>query len=158
MKKIIALALSVMLVMSLSVTAFAAEVNQDSNPKTSNTTITTSIAPTYTVTIPADTNIVFNATSTDFGKVELTTAQLDPNYVVKVSAEAGELKNKADETKTIPYTLNVKDGAVFTSAEYDDDGESTALTLDITQDNWNKAYAGQYEGVITFTVEYKAAN
>ncbi len=157
MKKLLAVALAVVLVMSLSVTAFAAEVNQNSTPNTSDTTITASIAPTYTVTIPADTGIVFQATSTDFGKIELTAAQLDPNYVVKVSASAGELKNQADNTKTIPYTLNVKGGAAFTSAEYDADGESTALTLNITQNDWDNAYAGQYKGVITFTVEYKAA-
>ena len=50
-----------MLVMSLSATAFAV------NTTGGKADITTSIAPTYTVTIPADVNVQFNATETAFG-------------------------------------------------------------------------------------------
>ncbi len=115
------------------------------------------------MTIPANTEIAFNTKSTDFGKIELTAAQLNPGYAVKVSADAGKLENDADKSKTIPYALNVKtaeEGTVtaFTSAEYLNAGENTPLTIDITQDDWNKAFAGTYTGVVTFKVEYIKQN
>lgn len=157
MRKIIAFVLTACLISSMSLPAFAADINQGSNPKTVEATLTTTVAPTYTVTIPANINITFNVTSTDFGKIELTKAQLDPGHVVRVSAQTAVLKNTADETKTIPYALNTNGGA-FAAAEYTAAGQSTALTLDITQDDWNKAYAGQYKGTVTFTVEYISQN
>lgn len=159
MKKIIATICALALTLGLSTTAFAAEVNESSPEKNTDVTLTVSIAPTYTVTIPADTKIEFNKESTDFGKIELTAAQIDPGYVVKVSAEAGELKNAADESKTIPYALNATaaegtEKSAFTSAEYLTAGDHTPLTIDITKDDWNKAFAGSYTGVVTFKVEY----
>ena len=61
MKKVFAVILTVALLMSISVTAFAA------NTTGGEADITTSIDPTYTVTIPADVNVQFNATETAFG-------------------------------------------------------------------------------------------
>lgn len=72
MKKLTVLALVLILAISLSVTAFAAEDAR-------NTTITTSIAPAYTVTIPANTNVTFNTLSTPFGAIKLETDQPNPN-------------------------------------------------------------------------------
>lgn len=154
MKKWIALFLTLALTLSLPVTAFAAEINQDSDPKTADATVTTSIEPTYTVTIPGNVQVEFNATSTNFGTIKLAAAQIAPGYAVKVELDAsGELKNQADETKTIAYAVNSADGA-FESAEYQDEGDSTALTIDITQAAWDAAYAGNYSDTVTFTVSY----
>lgn len=151
-KKMLSLVLSLALTLSMSTIAFA-DVDQDSDPATGTTKISTSITPTYTVIIPADTTIAFNATSTSIGEITLSSAQLDPGYAVKVSASAGALQNEADISKTIPYTLNSGSSA-FTSAQYMVEGEYTALTVNITEDDWDSAYAGSYSGTITFTVEY----
>ena len=146
MKKLTALVLVIVLSLSLSVTVFAADNR--------NTTITTSINPTYTVTIPANTNVTFNTLSTSFGAVTLTAAQIDPGYAVKVVLTAsGKLKNQADNTKTIAYTIKDASGA-FTSAQYTTAGDKTDLTIDITQAAWNAAFAGQYSDTVTFTVSY----
>lgn len=154
MKKLIALILALVLALSLSVTAFAAEISQDSDPKTADVTVTTSIDPTYTVTIPANVDVAFNATSTSFGSITLAAAQIDPGYAVKVELNAsGTLKNAADTGKTITYTVNDKVG-VFTSAEYLTAGDSTALTIDIAQEAWDAAFAGDYSDTVTFTVSY----
>ena len=147
MKKLTALVLVIVLSLSLSVTAFAADNR--------NTTITTSINPTYTVTIPANTNVTFNTLSTSFGAVTLTAAQIDPGYAVKVELNAsGTLKNQADNTKTIAYTVNDANGDAFTVGTYTTAGDKTDLTIDITQEAWNAAFAGQYSDTVTFTVSY----
>lgn len=154
MKKIISFALAATMALSASATAFAAEITQDSDPKTTNATITTSIAPTYTVTIPADVDVAFNATATDFGSIEVTAAQLDPDKCIKVElASDGNLENLVDNTKVIPYTVTSGETA-FTSATYLATGEKTDLTINITADDWNKAYAGDYSDTVTFTVSY----
>lgn len=157
MKKITAIFLALVLTLSMSVTAFAAEIKQDSDAKTANVTVTTSIDPTYTVTIPADTKVDFNAETTSFGSVKLDAAQIDPGYVVRVALNAsGTLKNAADESKTIAYAVNDANGA-FTSADYTAAGQETPLTISITKDAWNTAFAGNYSDTVTFTVSYEEA-
>lgn len=147
MKKLTVLAIVLILATSLSVTAFAAEDAR-------NTTITTSIAPAYTVTIPANTNVTFNTLSTLFGAIKLDTAQLEPGCAVQVALTAsGTLKNRADAAKTIAYTIKDSAGA-FTSAQYTAAGQETALTIDIAQAAWDAAFAGSYTDTVTFTVSY----
>ena len=154
MKKLIAVLLSLALAAAMSVSAFATAVDEDTADKTVDAVITASIQPTYTVTIPEDVSVTFNETSTDFGSVELTAAQIEPDHAVQVDLDAsGALKNAADESKTIAYAVNSEAGA-FTTAQYDAAGESTALTIDITQEAWNAAYAGSYSDTVTFTVSY----
>lgn len=154
MKKLIASILSLTAAAALSVPAFAAEIDQDSDLKEVQTTVSASIAPTYTVTIPADVEVEFNAVSTSFGNITLEAAQIDPGHAVTVTLTAsGTLKNKADETKTIAYTVSAG-GAAFTSEQYETAGDSTALTIEITQEAWNAAYAGEYSDTVTFTVSY----
>lgn len=158
MKKITAILLTLILTLSLSATAFAAEINQDSDPKTTNVEVTTSIEPTYTVTIPSDTKVEFNAETTSFGAVILDAAQIDPGYAVRVELNAdGTLENQADTSKTIAYTVEDENGAAFTAAEYTAAGEETPLTINITKDSWNAAFAGDYSDIVTFTVSYVEA-
>ena len=150
MKKVLTFALAVMLVMCLSVTAFAA------NTTGGEADITTSIAPTYTVTIPADVNVQFNATETAFGAIEVETAQIHPDKCIKVAlASDGKLENSIDATKVIPYTIKDSEGAAFTSATYLTEGDKTELSIHITANDWNAAYAGEYSDTVTFTVSYE---
>ena len=112
MKKLFAIVLTVALLMSLSVTAFAA------NTTGGDADITTSIAPTYTVTIPADVNVQFNATETAFGAIEVEAAQIHPDKCIKVELTSdGKLENSIDATKVIPYAIKDSEGAAFTSAQ-----------------------------------------
>lgn len=157
MKKIVTLVLSTVMALSFSATAFAAEINQDSNPKSVKATISTMVAPTYTVSIPANITVGFNDESTDFGAIKVTSARIDPDKCIKVSiATDGELNNKKDAEKVIPYTVNEKGGNKFTSATYTALGEQTNLTVNIAKDDWNKAYAGEYEDTVTFNIDYIA--
>ena len=100
----------------------------------------------------------FNKTSTAFGTIVLDKAQIDPGRVVKVElAASGLLKNKADDTKTIAYAINAG-GTAFVSQEYTAAGQSTPLTIDITKQAWDQAYAGEYSDTVTFTISYVEAS
>ena len=65
MKKVFAVILAVAMLASLSVTAFAADntLNYDENPQSNDTTVTYSVAPTFTVTIPETVTIGADGTS-----------------------------------------------------------------------------------------------
>ena len=161
MKKLIASILTLSLLAAMSATAFAAEIDQDDTPQSSQAVITTSIDPTYLVSIPENTAVPFNATETSFGSIEVIKAQIEPDKQIRVSLTADTadgalaLVNQEDETKTIPYTVNDANG-VFSSEVYAKDGDKTDLTIHITQDDWNKAAAGSYEDRVIFTVSYEA--
>lgn len=150
MKKLFAVILTVALLMSLSATAFA------TNTTGGDADITTSIAPTYTVTIPANTTVAFNATETDFGAIEVTASQIHPDKCIKVVLTTdGELNNAIDATKVIPYVIKDAEGNAFTSATYLTEGDKTELSIHITAEDWNAAYAGDYSDTVTFTVSYE---
>ena len=150
MKKVFAIVLTFALLMSLSVTAFAA------NTTGGEADITTSIAPTYTVTIPANTNVNFNATETAFGAIEVTASQIHPNKCIKVTLNTdSKLENEIDATKVIPYAIKDAAGTPFTSATYLTEGDKTELSIHITADDWNAAYAGEYSDTVNFTVSYE---
>ena len=150
MKKLFALIFTVCLLASMSVTAFAA------NTTGGKADITTSIAPTYTVTIPADVNVQFNATETAFGAIEVEASQIHPNKCIKVAlATDKELNNAIDNTKVIPYAIKDSEGAEFTSATYLTEGDKTELSIHITANDWNAAYAGEYSDTVTFTITYE---
>ena len=151
MKKLFAIVLTFALLMSLSVTAFAA------NTTGGNADITTSIEPTYTVTIPSNTNVNFNAAETAFGTIEVTASQIHPDKQIRVTLTTdGELNNTIDTTKVIPYVIKDASGAAFTTATYLTEGDKTVLSIHITADDWNAAYAGDYTDTVTFTVSYES--
>ena len=150
MKKLFALILTVCLLAAMATTAFAA------NTAGGEADITTSIDPTYTVTIPADVNVAFNATETAFGTIEVTASQIHPDKCIKVAlATDKELNNAIDNTKVIPYAIKDSEGAEFTSATYLTEGDKTELSIHITANDWNAAYAGEYSDTVTFTVSYE---
>ena len=150
MKKLFAILLAVAMMATMSVTAFAANTTEG------EADITTSIAPTYTVTIPADVNVQFNATKTDFGAIEITASQIHPDKCIKVALTTdGKLNNAIDNTKVIPYAIKDSEGTVFTSATYLTEGDKTELSIHITAADWKAAYAGEYSDTVTFTVSYE---
>ena len=150
MKKIFAIVLTLTLLASLSVTILAA------NTSGGEADITTSIEPTYTVTIPADVNVQFNATKTAFGSIEVEAAQIHPDKCIVVTIGTdGKLENSIDNTKVIPYAIKDSYDNDFTGASYLTEGDFTELFIHITENDWNAAYAGDYSDTVTFTVSYE---
>ena len=149
---------------AVPMTVCAAEINQNTpEPKQASAEISTEISVKYIVTIPEDTAVTFNTVNTDLGAVELTSAQLEPDKCIKVTLNAsGELKHEADNTKVLPYA--VKKGTAdavtendYTAETYNAAGEKTDLTVVITSEDWNKAFAGKYSDTLTFGIEYTDA-
>ena len=148
MKKIFSILISVIFIMTVvSVPVSAADDNR-------NVTVSTEIAPAYIVTIPMNTRIYFNVEDTDFGTIELSKAQLEPQKCVRVTLLTDSLlENKSDAEKVLPFA--VFDGEQeFHSAKYTAVGDKTSLTIHIDRDDWNRAYAGEYEDTVTFQIEY----
>ena len=122
MRKLTAMALSMMFVLG-SVIPVGAEETQ-----IRQTTISVSIDPVYTVTIPANTTIERGEQSVKLGSVSLDNARLEPDKTVNVSVSAsGKLKNSKNESKT----------------------------LSIDKSEWDKAYAGSYSDTLVFTISYR---
>lgn len=156
MKKIITTILALAMVSAMSVTAFAAtEIKQDTPNQKGDTTIQTSIDPTYTVTIPASVNIFFGEARTDAGDITLTKAQIQPGYAVTVTAAAGALENSLDSSKTIPYVLNIT-GATANAVAFDTAGQHADMAIEVAENDWNSAFAGSYSGTVQFTIAYGA--
>ncbi len=143
MKKVLCCILIFTLLFSISIMAYAA------NPTSGSTTITTTVEPKYTVLIPADTTIVYGATSSSIGSINVTSLQLETGKQLVISTTpSGTLKNSADASKTISYALKC-DNTAFSSAAFTSTG-SKALTVEITSSAWNAAVAGSYSDTITF--------
>ena len=91
MRKLTAMALSMMFILG-SIIPVGAEETQ-----TRQSTISVSIDPVYTVTIPANTTIERGEQSVKLGSVSLDNARLEPDKNVNVSVSAsGKLKNSKD--------------------------------------------------------------
>lgn len=150
MKKLASFALAFALCAACAVSALAA------NPTSGVTQITTSIQPTYTVEIPAQTSIPFNATSTPLAtNLGLSKAQLHPGSKVTVAVTTvNPLKNtKGNE---IPFAL-YEGSKTFSSADFFDTTKKVELSVHIAQTAWDAAPAGDYTGSVTFTIDYVQA-
>ena len=152
MKKLAFAAALMMMCSAAALPAFAADDNR-------NAVITTSVDPAYIVTIPSNLDVELNALNTDFGALALESAHLAPNSAVRITLISDyTLNHVEDDSKVIPYAINTgtanQVGAKFVSADFTTAGQSVDLTVSITQDDWNHAFAGDYKDTVTFQIEY----
>ncbi len=148
MKKLISAMVSLAVLTMVSVNVFASTNVGDSR----NVQITTSVAPTYTVTIPANTNLVYNATTTSFGSVILSAANLVPGGSVSVSVSKGDLVNTLSSSYKIPYAIKNLQGNDVSSINLVNVNDKADLNIDITSGDWSAAKAGNYSATVTFNI------
>lgn len=159
MKKIISIALALVMMFAICVPAFAADKTitntapdaQDAVIKTSTTGATGS----YTVTIPAETVIAWGTESTNLQyKVS---AQLEPNKALKVTAAAKDGVYTMTDANglTLAYTLG--DATYTTTANTVVTDEAKTLTVNVAANDWNNAVISEYSGYLTFTAEVVTA-
>lgn len=153
-KKIIAGMMSVLLATGMTMPVGAANPGQQSG----STQLNTSVESSFILTIPATTNIVFNETKTQMPGSLKVSGNVDTNDWVLVVATTNPLEKITGES--IDYSLT--DGTnVFTDARWNETELRAGLTsaegqkeiplfVEITEEEWKQAKAGNYTGTVTF--------
>ena len=152
MKKLFAIVLTFALLASLSVTAFAA------NTTGGDADITTSIDPTYTVTIPA--TVELNKVDTDgvitYENDYTLTAEaglrLKKGEYIEV-AVLSDFEMTTTEGATLEYTITAENATVANNgvvAEFATDKAEQTATIHIAANDPD--FAGEYKDTVTFTV------
>ena len=153
MKKLFALLLAITMMATLSVTAFAADYDTTGDK---GMTVTYSVEPGYTVTIPTDVTIDGNSTTISAEGVVVEKGQ----YVSVTLAENNDFTVTSGEGATLTYTVTkgnqpVSAGGEILAVNPADSAAGTAtITFDI--DESTIQYAGTYTGTATFTIAVKA--
>lgn len=155
MKKILAIALSVVMLLAVSVPAFAADITTDGGTgtaiiKTSTQTSGGEEGAGFTVTIPAENTIYWDAPSTDFHYS--ITSQLGPITGVRVTvsdADDAYVMND-DFDNTLAYSLSNIVGETDSPVVNDFQG---TYTVNIAEEAWNAAVVSEYQDQLTFLAQ-----
>ena len=156
MKKIIAIAMALVMMMAIAVPAFAAVTGgSNAGSDTIINTLTTKedgSDPTwYTVTIPATQEIFWEATATE---IEYTiNSQLATGDLVKVTvadADGAYVMTKDGSTATLAY--EIADAEYTATAEVVVD-EVDTVTIDTSKAAWATVPVDTYSDTLTFTAE-----
>ncbi len=156
MKKVLSIALVLVMMLSICIPAFAADLT--ANPASGDVVITTdttkadgSDAEEYIVTIPADTVIPWGQETTDVSYT--VEAHLKRDGRVKVAvAGTGSMKT-VDALYEIAYTLG-GDGIDFTATTANIYPAATQeVTVNVAAFDWNTAVVEEYSDIITYTSE-----
>lgn len=149
MKKILAIAMALVMMMAVAVPAFAAvEGGANTGNDTVIETLTTKedgTDPTYyTVTIPASQTIYWEATATD---VEYTiNSQLATGDKVNVTVTGSGLMTNG--TNTLAYTIADAEYTASASVVVD---ETDTVTIDTSAAAWTTVPVDNYADTLTFT-------
>ena len=155
MKKLFALILTVWLLATMSVTAFAA------NRPVGETEVSFNVDPTYTVTIPATVELERqedNGTVTYENDYTLTAEaglRLKKGEYIEV-AVLSDFEMTTTEGATLAYTITAENAAVAMGgvvAEFDTNKAEQTATIHIAANDPD--YAGEYKDTVTFTVAVK---
>lgn len=170
MKKIFALLLSVVMVLSLSVTAFAAEISSTDEPGNSATApVKGSYIPTYVVTItPVDNGIVKakdtdNNEKTNFAEGDVVTLTVTPNegYALDTLTVKDASGSPVEVSETNTFTMPKSDVTVtvtFKEGSAEITGMTVAVTGEKRYDEDTKTYTVGDDATITITVTGKDFN
>ena len=163
MKKLFALILTVAMLATMSVTAFAAEIGPGANASQGSTEVSFNVDPTYTVTIPAtvelqkvDTEGVITYEK-DYTLTAEAGVRLKKNEYIEVTV-ASDFIMTTTEGATLEYDITANDTAVANDgivAEFDTDKSQQTATIHIAANDPD--FAGEYKDTVTFTVAVKVA-
>ncbi len=164
MKKIFAVILAACLLATLSVTAFASDIDQDSESKNGATKVSFNVDPTYTVTIPETVTLekktVNNIVTYENDlTISASDVRLTQNSGIAVSLDSDYTMEVTDAVASNPYQLPYKvfvDETEITAesntvALFGTNKNNQSTTLHITAED--PEYAGTYTDTVTFTIE-----
>ena len=155
MKKLFALILAVVMIATMSVTAFAA------NTEGGSTEVSFNVDPTYTITIPAtvelerqeDNGIV--TYENDYTIGANAGVRLKKGEYIEVTV-ASDFKMTTTEGATLDYTITAENAAVANNgvvAEFATDKAEQTATIHIAANDPD--FAGEYKDTVTFTLTVK---
>lgn len=160
MKKILALCLSIIILLSLSTTAFAAEY-WDESAGSGETTITGHIYSSYQITIPATISLDYEFTQCP---VTISQSNIENGYAVNVyvtNLENGAIRLELDNANESIYChLTNEDGygltgdnTLLVSFQQSDitNGDSTTKYFTLTYDKMG--LPGDYSGVMQYSFD-----
>ena len=154
MKKLFALILAVAMLATMSITALAVDYTTEGDK---DMTVTYSVAPTYTVTIPTD--VTINGASTTISAENVV---VEKGKYVSVSLDVdNDFTVATAQGATLCYTVTANDVAIDAGDEIlainPASASSGAVTVTFAIDESAIQYAGTYTGTATFTVAVKDA-
>lgn len=153
MKKILSIAMALVMMVAVMVPAFAAELNASSNTGSATVQvdgITDKGDGTYSVEIPASVDLIWGDT-TKAGEYKIT-SQVQTDKRVKVTlSKAKDLTNTGDATETIEFAVADATTGVASAAVVNAEAHAFNLTIDASE--WTAASIAKYEGTITFEAE-----
>ena len=162
MKKILSLAMALIMMMAVMLPAFAVELN--ANPDEADVIINTSTlkdtdgdgkgdteAEDYTVTIPADTTIPWGTEETDVSYT--VESHLKRDGRVKVTVAGAGVMKATDGAYEISYTLTGEGVAFSADVPTIYPAATKTVTVAISADNWNSAVVEEYSDILTYTAE-----
>lgn len=163
MKKVISIILAVMMLASICVPVFAADItiNKDTPaPQTAAPDVKTKLTKTddsdaykYTVTIPASVEVAWGDTTAQDAKYTVT-SQLKLGDKLEVTAVANNegVMTATGTTSTLKFT--VQNGEV---AEYPEVNNAVDSATTVTIADFSGVPIAEYTGTMTYTVTYTAA-
>ena len=161
MKKLFALILAVVMIATMSVTAFAAEIGPGANASQGSTEVSFNVDPTYTVTIPATVElnkVEDNGVITYENDYTLTAqagVRLKKGEYIEVTV-ASDFKMTTQEGATLDYAITAGGNTVANNgvvAEFATDKLEQTATIHIAANDPD--YAGEYKDTVTFTLTVK---
>ena len=162
MKKVISIILAVMMLASICVPVFAADItiNKDTpapqtapDVKTKLTKTDGSDAYTYTVTIPASVEVAWGDTTAQDAKYTVTSQlKLGDTLAVKAEANDGGKMRNAGTASTLTFTVANGEEVVYNEVNNAVDSATTVTIAD-----FSGVPIAEYTGTMTYTVTYTAA-
>lgn len=167
MKKYISLVLTAVMLFAVCIPAFAANINmgdavQSATPDvfTKTTDENNQNPASYTVIIPADTEIQWGAMSTEFQYSVSSQLEIGKSLKISVIGENSEDTLTSDITSaTIPYKLSYSrgDGTVENSLSYNSNKEIVDLKrtfyVRIVSGDWDSVPVTEYKDYLTFGID-----
>ncbi len=148
MNKLLSVVLALMM-LTLCVVPVVAE--------TQSMAISTEGEAAYELSYPADVEIPWGTETMGIGEIRAVLLNIEPSKAVKVgvsSANDYKLVNEQAINQTIAYTLSGDENIVFLPGDY---GKAFGLSVEIEEEQWNKAASGKHSDFLTFTAEYTEA-
>lgn len=161
MKKIIAIVMALVMMMAVTVPAFAADITKDTAQAGQATVATTTdeTDATYTVTYPASFTFAWDDVAAKDANYSVTSQlPIGAKLAVSVAADNNALMTSTTATAySLTYTLAGGIAAKEFTEINDGEGPDTDITIAIPQAQYDAAVPAEYTGTVTYTVVYTAA-